>query len=70
MTERKATGNEEQRFGEWPNPFLKRLRVRAGEYQREAIAMLRALGEPITGFWTVGRIAPNQSLPWFRQAII
>ncbi len=70
MTERKPTGDEEQRFSERPNPFLKRLRVRAGEYQREAIVVRGTTGEPIAGLWTVWRITPNQSLPFFRQAIV
>ena len=70
MTERKTTGDEEQRFGERPNRLLKRLRVGAGKNQSETIVVFGTTGEPIARLRAVGWIAPNQSLPFFRQAIV
>ena len=70
MTERKPTSDEEQRFGERPNRLLKRLCVGAGKNQREAIVVFGTTGEPIARLRAVGWIAPNQSLPFFRQAIV
>ena len=49
---------------------LKPFGISPRKYQHEAIPVGSTLGEPVTGFGAVGWIAPDQSLPFFRQSII
>ena len=49
---------------------LEPLCVRPGENERETIVVCGTLGEPVTGFWTVGRIAPDESLPRSQQTVV
>jgi len=49
---------------------LEPLRIRPSENERETIVVLGTTGEPVAGLRSVGWIAPNQSLPFFRQAIV
>src|ERR1035437_2756389 len=53
-----------------PHMVLGTLCVRPGENERETIVVCGTLGEPVTGFWTVGRIAPDESLPRSQQTVV
>ena len=49
---------------------LEPLCVRPGENERETIVVCGTLGEPVPGFWTVGWIAPDESLPRSQQTVV
>ena len=49
---------------------LEPLCVRPGENERETIIVCGTLGEPVTGFGAVGRIAPDESLPRSQQTVV
>src|ERR1035437_66363 len=53
-----------------PNMVLEPLCVRPGENERETIVVCGTLGEPVTGFGTVGRIAPDESMPRSQQTVV
>jgi len=64
VKEGKPARDEVQGSGVWPDLVLEPLGISPGKYQRQAIPVVNALGQPVAGFGAVGWIAPDQPLPW------
>lgn len=70
MKKEQPARDEVQGSGVRPDLVLKPFGISPGKYQRQAVPMGGALGQPVARFWPIWRIAPDQSLPRSSQSVV